>query len=200
MSKERTKDYNFAKRASAYDEGPEGKMSGKFYNLLLREMEISPGMEVLDAGCGTGALLKKLTGSHKIKAYGIDVEEKMLSEARKKCPEIDFQISRCDKTPFSDKQFDIIIACLSYHHFDNRAGFTKEAGRIIKPGGVLYIAEPRFPWLFRKTINGIFALAGLVGQFYTFKEIESHFSKTGFSGAGYAFDSYAQVVKLRKGE
>jgi len=199
MHTKRTKDYNFAKRASAYDDGFEGKASRKFYNLLLREIKVSPGMALLDTGCGTGALLSKLSNTCDMAGYGIDVEEKMLAEARKKCPKINFQIARSDKTPFSDNQFDIVIACLSYHHFDNRAGFAKEAGRILKPGGFLYIAEPHFPWLIRKTINGVFKHAGLVGEFFTHEEIESHFSKVGFSGAGFTFDAYAQVVILRKG-
>ena len=199
MSKQRTKDYNFSKRASAYDEGFEGKASKKFYNLLLREVELNPGMVVLDSGCGTGALLSKFAAVPGITWYGIDIEEKMLAEARKNCPQINFQIARSDKTPFSDNQFDIIIACNSFHHFDNKTGFTKEAARILKPGGILYLADPRFPWLIRKTLNGVFRLAGLVGEFFTRKEFETCFSEAGFSGAGYAFDAYAQVIKLCKG-
>ena len=198
MSTKEIKDYNFSKRASAYDEGFEGKASGKFYNLLLGEIEVIPGITVLDAGCGTGALLNKIANTCDIKGYGIDVVENMLAEARKKRPEMSFQISSCDKMPFSDNMFDIIISCLSYHHFFNRAGFVKEAARVIKPNGILYLADPRFPWLVRKTMNGFFRLTRRIPVFFTHKEIETHFSAAGFIGAGYAFDGYAQVIKLRK--
>ena len=145
MHSKRTRDYDFSKRASSYDEGFEGKASKKFYNLLLREIELSPGMVVLDSGCGTGALLSKLAAKPGITWHGIDVEEKMLAEARKKCPQINFQIARSDKTPFSDNMFDTIIACNSFHHFDNKTGFTKEAARILKPGGILTLPSPASP-------------------------------------------------------
>jgi len=57
-----SKDFDFSKRAAAYDDSFEGKAVRKFYNLLLREIKVSPGMTVLDVGCGTGALLSKLAG------------------------------------------------------------------------------------------------------------------------------------------
>ena len=198
MHKEKPKDYSFADRAAKYDSGFEGKLSRKFYNLLLREIKLFPGAAVLDVGCGTGELLKRLSIGHEIKGNGIDAEEKMLAEAKRKCPQMDFQIARCDKIPFDDRTFDAAISCLSYHHFDNREGFAKEAGRILKPDGVLYIADVFFPWLIRKAANGIFSLAGLVANFYNPGEIAECFSAAGFVKTGIVIDGYAQLIVLKK--
>ena len=70
------KDFKFDKRAATYDEGFAGRFSRKFYNLILREIEVQQGAFVLDVGCGTGALLGEIANVHEITAYGIDSEEK----------------------------------------------------------------------------------------------------------------------------
>lgn len=194
----KSKDFNFSKRADKYDEGFEGKASRKFYNLLVREVELQPGMKILDVGCGTGALLKRLADKTDIIGYGIDMEENMIAEAKMKQPQMEFAIASCDKLPFADQSVDAIIACMAYHHFRNKDGFAEEALRVLKPGGILYIADPRFPWLIRKMLNGILKLIRVVGVFYKSKEIEKNFAKYGFIGIGTAKDCYAQVIKLQK--
>ena len=194
----KSKDFDFGKRAEAYDSGIEGRSSRRFYNLLLREVELRPGAAVLDVGCGTGALLKLLSGVCEINGYGIDIAEKMIEEAKKKCPQMSFQIARCDSLPFADNTFDIIIACMAYHHYDNKDGFAKETARVLKSGGVLYIADPRFPWMIRKTMNSILRLIRIIGEFYTPQETEARFTGAGFIGKGVSFDAYAQLVMLQQ--
>jgi len=189
---------DFSNYADTYDRGIAGKVSQKFYNLLVREVELTPGCAVLDVGCGTGTVLKMLADICPISGYGIDAEQNMIAAAKQQCPQIDFSVGRCDKTPFDDHSFDVVIACMAYHHFDNKEGFAIEAARLLKPGGVLYIADPRFPWLIRKTLNGVVRLFRIVGQFFSPQEIGARFSSAGFTGAGTAFDGYAQVVKLKK--
>lgn len=56
------KDFSFEKRATDDDDGFEGKLSQKFYNLILKELK----MTVLDVGCGTGTLLKKIANKFEI--------------------------------------------------------------------------------------------------------------------------------------
>jgi len=198
MNTEKPRDFSFAKRASSYDAGFEGRALRKFYNLLLREIALRPGMAILDVGCGTGALLGKLADACAIDGYGIDIEQNMISEAKKKHPEMNFQLSRCDTMPFDGQAFDAVIACMAYHHFDDKAGFASEAARVIKPGGMLYIADPRFPWAIRKTLNGICRLLRVAGEFSTPQETGTHFAAFGFAGIGTAVDGYAQMVKLQK--
>jgi len=198
MKTERAKDYPFAKRASSYDSGIEGRASQRFYNLLLGAISLSPGAAVLDVGCGTGALLKKLSDKSNIVGHGIDVEENMIAEAKKQCPEMSFEIGRCDGLPVGDQALDAVIACLAYHHFDNKPGFAAEAARVLKPGGILYIADPRLPWVVRKPLNGILRIMGMVGRINDSQEIEAVFAPHGFAGTGIAADKYAQVIKLQK--
>ena len=192
------RDFKFDKRASLYDESFEGKLSGRFYKLLLNEVDLLQGATVLDVGCGTGTILRNLSKVTEIDGYGIDVEENMITEAKKKCPQMSILVSDCTETPFEDNQFDIITACMAYHHFADKKGFAREASRIIKPGGCLYIADPRFPLVFRKPLNLALRLHRIAGFFGTPKETEKVFMENGFELVDYAFDMYAQCIRLKK--
>ncbi|MCL1976807.1 MAG: class I SAM-dependent methyltransferase [Candidatus Bathyarchaeota archaeon] len=193
-----TKDMKFDKMAATYDEGIEGKASKKFYNLLLKQIGSCQDVTILDVGCGTGTILKSLSDRTNINGYGIDTEENMIQEAKKKCPDMDLSVSDCVKTPFADNQFDIVTSCMAYHHFADKKGFAKEVSRIIKPGGHLYITDPRFPWIVRKPLNLAIRIHKITGYFGTPKEIEKVFLEYGFELVDCSFDLYAQCVKLRK--
>lgn len=195
------KDFKFDSRADRYDTGFEGKLSEKFYNLVTENIELSDGSHILDAGCGTGTILQRLSERYHISGAGIDVEEKMLEHAKKKCPDMDIRCCPCDHTPFPDASFDAVIACMAYHHFPNKAGFAKEAARLTKPGGKLYISEPKFPLPVRKCINAILKRHGIAGEFFTADEIIADFADFGFEKANVKLDAYAQIVILvRKAE
>lgn len=195
------KDFKFDSRADRYDTGFEGKLSEKFYNHITENIELSDGFHILDAGCGTGTILQRLSKRYHINGAGIDVEEKMLEHAKKKCPDMDFRCSPCDHMPFQDASFDAIIACMAYHHFPNKEGFAKEAARLTKPNGKLYISEPRFPLPVRKFINVALKRHGIVGEFFTADEIIANFADFGFEKADVKYDAYAQIVILaRKNE
>jgi ubiquinone/menaquinone biosynthesis C-methylase UbiE len=192
------KDFKFDKRASSYDDGVEGKASGKFYRVLLEQVKAIPGMSLLDVGCGTGTILRRIADKTPIQGFGIDVEEQMILAARKKCPDMDIRVSPCEHTPFNNQQFDAITACMAYHHFSDKKGFAEEAARILKPGGAVYIADPRFPLIIRKAMNGILKLLRLEAFFGTPDETYETFRAFGFQLDGVTKDSYVQVVKMKR--
>ena len=87
---------------------------------------------------------------------------------------------------------------MAYHHFADKEGFASEAARALKPGGVLYIADARFPSPVRSVLNGVFRLINVAGEFLSPDEITKRFATYGFVFDSVAIDGYAQVVKLRK--
>ena len=192
------KDFGFEKRADKYDDGFEGTLSEKFYKLVVDNIGSVEGLNVLDAGCGTGTILYRLSQKYSFNGYGIDAEEKMLEQARAKCPGMEFVHCSCDDTPFDDGRFDVIIACMAYHHFPDREGFSKEAARILRQGGRLYIADPKFPVVIRKVLNTAFDVHRINGRFYTADEIAAGFAAYGFEKVSVLSDSYAQLVCLEK--
>jgi len=190
------KDISFDKSAAKYDDIG-GKLSRKFYRLLIEQVELIPDMSVLDVGCGTGTILGAMADSCSINGFGIDISENMIEEAKRKCPEMEIHVSRCEETPFENDSFDVVTTCMAYHHFSDKPGFAREAARILKPGGYLYIVDPAFPIVIRKFLNTVSRLLNIAGEFFTPEEIVKNFAEYGFQAAGHKMDSYAQVVKLK---
>ena len=196
MKNTEKKDFKFDRRAEKYDDHFEGKLSKVFYELIYDNIDLPDSAEVLDVGCGTGTILKALAQNHTIKGHGIDVEPAMLKAAKEKCSGMDIQLCSCDSPPYSDDTFDVIVACMAYHHFPDKSAFEKEAFRILKSGGRLYIADPNFPKPIRKIIN--FLIRNLNGEFFSSDEIIGRFKQTGFLPVDVKKKKYGQLVIMEK--
>lgn len=192
------RDFKFDKKAEKYDDGYEGRFSEKFYELVIENVSLSDGMDILDMGCGTGTILYRLSQKYSINGYGIDVEEKMLEQARKKCPDMQIMNCSCDSTPFDDGSFDGIVACMAYHHFPDKDGFSKECARLLKKGGRLYIADPKLPLPLRKAVNTALEIHKVHGRIYTADEVTANFSEYGFRKVYDKSDAYAQIICLER--
>lgn len=83
---------------------------------------------------------------------------------------------------------------MAFHHFPDKIAFAKEAARILKIGGKLYIADPKFPLPVRKVINTALSIHKVVGEFYKQEEIVGIITPHGFEQIGYESDAYAQIV------
>ena len=93
---------------------------------------------VLEVGCFEAQLLKYLL-RQKIDAVGIDTDPRHLGNV----PGRIFQMD-AEKTSFSDQEFDIAVTdgIFDKNLYDNDNGkIFAELGRIIRPGGVLYVND-----------------------------------------------------------
>jgi ubiquinone/menaquinone biosynthesis C-methylase UbiE len=190
---------SYNKMAFDYDNTVEGRYTERFKELLLEEITIKSGAAILDVACGNGTLLKMLSGKGGIKGYGIDISDKMIEYAAGKYPDMSFSVGRCEKTPFSDRMFDAVTVCAAYHHFPDVRGFAKEVRRILKPQGMIYIAEIFYPFLIRTLLNPFVPLskAGDV-KFYAPKEIIGNFQSNGFGFKAYKRENYIQIIGMQK--
>lgn len=111
---------------------------------IIHNFKMSPGNELLDAGCGTGTHLQYLQNDFSV--MGIDISDGILKEAKLKNPQIQFK--QCDFIHVNfAKKYDVIL-CLGYaiaytknHH--NLQKTIKSFAKLLNPGGVLVI-EPWF--------------------------------------------------------
>lgn len=198
--KEQKKEFRFDRRAAANDEGVEGRFSRKFYRLLRKEVALPNGSVLLDVGCGTGALLRVLSKGRHIRCVGVDQEENRVAVARQNCPKMEFKVARCEDLPFPKGSFDAVVCCVAYYHFSDKEGFAREAARVLSPGGRLYIADPRFPELLHKGLNGLLGLIRMEAEFCSPEALFERFAAFGFEADGFATDGFAQVVRLMKRE
>lgn len=191
------KEIHFGDRADQYDHGFEGKFLKKFYQTFLQSFSYQAEAKVLDVACGTGELLKQMRGRFQIQGFGIDADERMVGVAKRKCPGMDIRTAKCDRLPFDDKSFDSLTVCMAFHHFDNRKGFIKEASRVLKSGGTIYVIELRAPFLIRKAANRIMQHCGIAGHFFTASEISQEFCEQGIEEIGCIQNGRVQIVCLR---
>lgn len=140
-----------------------------------------------------------LYGKCPIIGYGVDISEKMIENARMKCPGMTFETAGCERIPLESEMFDVITVCAAYHHFPDPEAFSKEAFRLLKPCGRLYIAEVYYPPVTRAVMNLImpYSKAGDV-RLYSAHEIEENFIARGFERIGSEREKNVQIISMRR--
>ena len=197
-------DYNekniiaYDKMADNYDNTLDGKFTERFKKLLLNTVTVKEGYSVLDIGCGNGTLLSRMAKLNQIQGFGTDISPQMIKNATARYPELRFVVSNCEKMPFDDESMDIITVCAAYHHFPNVNAFAIEAKRLLKKGGIIYIAEVFLPFGVRHIANIFLPLSkdGDV-KFYSPKEIASTFMNNGFNFVKSTVKGHIQIIHLQ---
>ena len=115
----------------------------KDYPDILAEAVKEPFYDLLDAGCGTGAMLAMFKRDYPDRNYiGLDLSEKMIETANKKHIDgIRFVAGDCENLPFEDNSFDVVTCSLSFHHYPNPERFFMSLHRVLRPGGRFILRE-----------------------------------------------------------
>ena len=113
---------------------------------VLDELVDVRGRDVLDVGCGEGWLVRHLAagGAH---AAGIDPLAVALERARREdpgAPAERYRESSAEALPFADSSFDVVVFFNSLHHVpvESMDAALEQAGRVLRPAGVIYVQEP----------------------------------------------------------
>ncbi|HTY90827.1 MAG TPA: methyltransferase domain-containing protein [Methanocella sp.] len=134
---------------------------GRIRSLLIERFipRLPPGARVLDIGCGTGqqTLLFDKSG---FDVVGIDISPGLVKVANKKLGKGICLVSDACKLPFPDACFDAVSSAGStLNHIPDYQCFFDEAGRVLKPGGYLFLESDNkwkldIFWSFASTLTG----------------------------------------------
>ncbi|MEN3000736.1 MAG: class I SAM-dependent methyltransferase [Armatimonadota bacterium] len=115
---------------------------------LCRLARFDPeGKVILDAGCGFGALAVVLGLMGAKAVYGVDISTTRLPtfqqmiEDFQLSPPLYAQLASVERLEFDSGSFDMILSNESISHYQDVDAFLTEAARLLKPGGVLLIAD-----------------------------------------------------------
>ena len=107
------------------------------------------GAEVLEAGCGTGLILRRLAPKAR-RAVGLDVSAGMLGHARRRG--LDVVQGSITELPFADESFDVVCSFKVLAHVERIREAIVEMGRVTRPGGHL-VLEFYNPWSLRGLVK-----------------------------------------------
>lgn len=98
--------------------------------------------DVLDVGCGGGALVRELV-ARGARAVGLEISEQQLGQARTTGIGR-FVVGRAEDLPLPDGSLDAVMFMRSLHHVPEPAMIPAlaDARRVLRPGGLVYVAEP----------------------------------------------------------
>ncbi|MDT0690168.1 methyltransferase domain-containing protein [Salegentibacter sp. F188] len=94
---------------------------------LFQKVPKEKGIEVVDVGCGNGAILREIAkwgrkNDRKLKLTGIDANPHAIEIAEKMSeafPELQFKTLNIFSEEFKRQEYDIILCTLTLHHFKN---------------------------------------------------------------------------------
>lgn len=110
---------------------------------IVSQYALSPGMAVLELGCGTGSMWRGATLPEGCRLTLTDLSEGMLETARANTahlPEVDCRLADAQDIPFADGSFDVVIANMMLYHVPDIQRALGEIRRVLRPGGVFYAA------------------------------------------------------------
>lgn len=108
------------------------------WHVLQKMLPDFKGKRVLDLGCGFGWHCQYAIEQGAVSAVGVDLSEKMLSEARKhhSDPSIEYFRMAIEDYDFVPDSFEIVISSLTFHYLEFFGEICLKVNRCLTPGGV----------------------------------------------------------------
>lgn len=195
----------FNAQATTYDTTSQGAHARRLYPHVLAALaDVPDAREVLDLGCGTGALARLvLEDGPQRRVTGLDLAPNMVARARVNLQSFGERArvmeGDSDRLPFHDESFDIAICNDSFHHYPDPEKATFELWRVLRPGGLLVVGDAALPAPVRALMNAFipFSSEGDV-HLYSRRELERllgrWFAAVNWQNVG----NHACLVKARK--
>jgi SAM-dependent methyltransferase len=139
-------------RAWAADNPGNAAIRGELLAHLLRlaAPQIAGEGEILDAGCGTGWWLRELVeaGVRPERLCGIDIQPERVAAAGRAVPRAEIEVGDARRLTFPDESFSVVLQLTLLSSLGSHGAIREALGegmRVLAPGGLLLVYEPRVP-------------------------------------------------------
>jgi cytosine/adenosine deaminase-related metal-dependent hydrolase/ubiquinone/menaquinone biosynthesis C-methylase UbiE len=116
--------------------------------LALEERYLRPmlppvtGIDVLDAGCGSGRWSRELAAARPRRLTGIDASAQMLEVARtKQIPRVELIRCGLEALPLADQSLDLILSSFVMSYIEDLACLAREFDRVARKGCSLLVSD-----------------------------------------------------------
>ena len=125
---------------------PDGRLLSRLVQVTRTVEQLTgAGAPVLDLGCGSGELTRRLARSG-FRLTGCDVSENMLRQARRADPDQAVSWVQVNpawqRLPFGDNAFETVVAASVLEYLESPATVFAQCARILRPGGTLVVTVP----------------------------------------------------------
>jgi SAM-dependent methyltransferase len=161
-------------------------LNRRFVHFLRRGgWEKNSARRALDAGCGTGGLIKDLHAAFPpAEIVGLDFSARACELARARTGAEVVEGSITD-LPFPDASFDAVVSADVVCQVEDGARSLREFARVTRPGGLVLVNVPAYRWLWsyhddtcetkhrytRSELRRHFATAGLMVEFASYANL-----------------------------
>lgn len=112
---------------------------------IIKRLDLPLDAKILEAGCGTGGNLAMLSRYGQVHAMELDEQARQMANAKGVVQVLSGRLP--DEIPYQQEQFDLIALLDVLEHVEDDRNTLSALGALLKPGGVLLISVPAFPFL-----------------------------------------------------
>jgi ubiquinone/menaquinone biosynthesis C-methylase UbiE len=140
---ERKEEY-WSRFANTFDEDQKYIVGGAVQQAVIGRLSEERDLgEAIELGCGRGYFTKAIA-RNATQVLATDLSDEMVEAARtalKEFQNITVQKADCENTAFPPENFDTVVMVNVVHFIENPDKCLQESYRILKPGGVLLLAD-----------------------------------------------------------
>ena len=106
--------------------------------------KLARGSKLLDVGCGIGGSSRILARDYGFEVTGVTISPQQVKRAQELTPSeltAKFQVDDAMALSFADASFDVVWCIEAGPHMPDKAIFAKELLRVLKPDGILVVAD-----------------------------------------------------------
>jgi ubiquinone/menaquinone biosynthesis C-methylase UbiE len=176
----------------------------KLEQVLTRYLDDLPdGTKLLDVGCGTGDVLRRLGA--RFECAGCDPAAEMLEHARTANPNAQLAVASAEALPYEDGRFDAALCIEVVRYLDDPRPALRELARVLRPGGLALVTfAPLATTSLYPLVNAVTARVRLPGMthvrqhFHTVRGAERLLAGAGFDRVDVSARYFGPFIYLNR--